>query len=53
MRNLLGIQEAIARGKEIKGWKRIKKLDFIRTIDPNINFLEELFSVSRLRAGSE
>jgi putative endonuclease len=37
------IQEAIAREKEIKGWRRSKKIDLIKTINPNLNFLEYLF----------
>ncbi|NHF61340.1 GIY-YIG nuclease family protein [Flavobacteriaceae bacterium TP-CH-4] len=37
------IQEAIAREKELKGWRRQKKLDLIRTINPHMNFLEYLF----------
>jgi len=37
------IQKAIAREKQIKGWKRIKKLELIKTINPNMNFLENLF----------
>jgi putative endonuclease len=37
------IQEAIAREKEIKGWRREKKLDLIKTINPDLNFLNYLF----------
>lgn len=37
------IQEAIAREKEIKGWRKEKKLDLIKTINPNLNFLNDLF----------
>ena len=37
------IQDAIAREKEIKGWKREKKLNLIKTINPDFNFLEYLF----------
>ena len=37
------IQEAIAREKEIKGWRREKKLDLIKTINPELNFLNYLF----------
>ena len=37
------IQEAIAREKEIKGWRRDKKLDLIKTINPELNFLNYLF----------
>ncbi|WP_125723239.1 GIY-YIG nuclease family protein [Flavobacterium ustbae] len=34
------IQEAIAREKEIKGWTREKKLTLIKTINPDLEFLE-------------
>jgi putative endonuclease len=37
------VQEAIAREKEIKGWLRIKKLNLIRTMNPNMDFLEVEF----------
>jgi len=37
------IQEAIAREKEIKGWRREKKLDLIKTINPDLEFLNYLF----------
>ena len=37
------IQEAIAREKEIKGWRREKKLNLITTINPEFNFLNHLF----------
>ena len=37
------IQEAIAREKEIKGWKKDKKLDLIKTINPDLEFLNYLF----------
>ena len=37
------IQEAIAREKEIKGWRKEKKLDLIKTINPELNFLNYLF----------
>ncbi len=33
------IQMAIAREKEIKGWRREKKLALIRTMNPNMDFL--------------
>jgi len=39
------IENAIAREKEIKGWRKEKKLELIRTINPNLDFLNnELFS---------
>ncbi|MGI9553263.1 MAG: GIY-YIG nuclease family protein [Aurantibacter sp.] len=37
------VQEAIAREKEIKGWRREKKIALIKTINPDMNFLEYLF----------
>ncbi|MBO0342143.1 MAG: GIY-YIG nuclease family protein [Bacteroidota bacterium] len=37
------IQEAIAREKEIKGWVRTKKLSLIKSVNPNLDFLEEGF----------
>lgn len=37
------IQEAIAREKEIKAWRKEKKLDLIKTINPDLNFLNDLF----------
>jgi len=37
------IQEAIAREKEIKGWRREKKMDLIKTINPDLDFLNYLF----------
>ena len=32
------IENAIAREKEIKGWRREKKIELIRTINPNLDF---------------
>ncbi|WP_350284155.1 GIY-YIG nuclease family protein [uncultured Croceitalea sp.] len=37
------IQEAIAREKEIKGWLRVKKLDLIKSVNPNLKALDHLF----------
>ncbi|MDR4892725.1 MULTISPECIES: GIY-YIG nuclease family protein [unclassified Chryseobacterium] len=37
------IHYAIEREKEIKNWSRIKKLELIRTINPNLEFLNYLF----------
>ncbi|SHL86606.1 GIY-YIG nuclease family protein [Flavobacterium chilense] len=33
------IQEAIGREKEIKGWNRNKKIELIKTINPDLDFL--------------
>lgn len=37
------IQEAIGREKEIKGWSRSKKETLIKTINENMEFLNDLF----------
>jgi len=37
------IQLAIAREKEIKGWRREKKLELIRSINPKMETLNYLF----------
>jgi putative endonuclease len=37
------IQEAIAREKEIKHWRREKKIELIKTINPDLVFLNNLF----------
>ena len=37
------IQIAIAKEKEIKGWKKDKKITLIKTINPDLNFLNDLF----------
>lgn len=38
------IRDAIAREKEIKGWKRIKKEELIKSLNPEMKFLNtELF----------
>ena len=36
-------QDAIAREKQIKGWVRAKKLELIKTTNPNFDFLEGVF----------
>ena len=36
-------QEAIAREKELKGWKRDKKLELIRSFNENFEFLNHHF----------
>ncbi len=38
------IQEAISREKEIKGWTRDKKIELIKTINPDLDFLNYFFS---------
>lgn len=38
------IQEAINREKEIKGWSRNKKLELIKTINPDLDFLNYIFT---------
>ncbi|MBC5840479.1 MAG: GIY-YIG nuclease family protein [Flavobacteriaceae bacterium] len=37
------IQLAIAKEKEIKGWKRDKKIALIKAINPELRFLNHLF----------
>jgi putative endonuclease len=37
------IQIAIAKEKEIKGWKRDKKITLIKTINPDLHFLYYVF----------
>ncbi|MGM5469847.1 GIY-YIG nuclease family protein [Flavobacteriaceae bacterium LMO-SS05] len=37
------VQNAIAREKELKGWRREKKLDLIRTFNDDFEFLEDRF----------
>lgn len=37
------IKTAIAKEKEIKGWKKDKKILMIKTINPELNFLNNLF----------
>ena len=36
------IDQAITREKQIKGWKRIKKVNLINDFNPNWNFLNEM-----------
>ena len=38
------IQNAIAREKELKGWRREKKLNFIRSKNENFEFLDDHFT---------
>ena len=38
------IQLAIAKEKEIKGWKKDKKITLIKSINPESNFLNDLFT---------
>jgi len=37
------VHEAIGREKEIKGWRREKKLNLIRTLNENLEFLDHHF----------
>ncbi|HSD08262.1 GIY-YIG nuclease family protein [Flavobacterium sp.] len=37
------IQEAIMREKELKGWRRDKKIELIKIINPDLDFLNYLF----------
>lgn len=37
------IQQAIAREKELKGWKRERKIELIKSINPELEFLNYLF----------
>lgn len=37
------VQLAIAREKELKGWKRDKKIELIKSINPDLEFLNSLF----------
>jgi putative endonuclease len=37
------IQEAVAREKQLKKWRREKKLELIRTTNPEFEFLENHF----------
>jgi putative endonuclease len=40
------VQEAIAREKELKKWRREKKDDLIKTMNPDFEFLDYLFEIS-------
>lgn len=44
------IQEAIAREKELKKWRREKKLNLIRDFNPEFEFLNGHFEVFSLRS---
>jgi putative endonuclease len=37
------VQQAIVREKELKGWRRDKKLDLIRSFNSDFEFLEDRF----------
>ena len=41
------VQQAIAREKELKAWRREKKLDLIRKFNPEFEFLNDRFMNSR------
>jgi len=47
------IQLAIAREKEIKGWRRDKKLKLIREFNENFEFLNHLYSSHVIPPASE
>jgi putative endonuclease len=38
------VQQAIEREKELKGWRRDKKLELIRTFNANFEFLNDRFT---------
>ena len=38
------VQQAIEREKELKGWRRDKKLDLIRSFNANFEFLNDRFT---------
>lgn len=38
------VQEAIAKEKELKGWRRDKKLELIRNFNPKFEFLNDRFA---------
>lgn len=40
------IQEAISREKEMKKWRREKKIELIRIANPKFTFLNNLFEIS-------
>jgi putative endonuclease len=42
------VQQAIAREKEIKGWRRDKKLDLIRSFNNDLEFLNHRFTNSNV-----
>lgn len=37
------VQQAIAREKELKGWKRERKIGLVKSINPKLEFLNYLF----------
>jgi putative endonuclease len=41
--NFTWVQQAIAREKELKGWRRDKKLELIRSFNENFEFLNHRF----------
>lgn len=42
------VQQAIAREKEIKGWRKEKKLNLIRSFNNNFEFLNHHFGTSNV-----
>lgn len=37
------VQQAITREKELKGWKRERKIELVKSINPELEFLNYLF----------
>ncbi len=42
------VQLAIAREKELKGWRREKKLDLIKSFNENFEFLNSRFCINNV-----
>jgi putative endonuclease len=43
------IDEAIAREKEIKGWTREKKIQLIKTINPDLHFFVTIGNIRNIK----